>query len=222
MLFVLELAAALAVASVSDSRVSGPRVFSAFSYGARGDGRANDTASVQRTIDAAGAAGGGEAWLPANGTFLLGGGLNLLGHAYDGVTLRIDGKITIPTPAWSTQAQCGMANDKVWPHMLMHHLPTRLATRARAPGLREGVCVRAPAMRNHCRCGVGGCGVVSVAQNPGGVKGIFRSLCSILVVINVHQFTFTGTGSVTGFLFDEHKVHVPCLKEAPPRAVCLR
>jgi len=80
-----------------------------------GDGKSNDTAAIQRTIDAAAAAGGGGgvAHLPDNGTYLTGGGLHVLGHAYDGVTLRVDGAVTIPgqtaKPAWSTPEQCGSA-----------------------------------------------------------------------------------------------------------------
>ena len=71
----------------------------------------NDTAAIQRTIEAAAATGRGSvALLPSNGTYRLGGGLHLLGHAYDGVTLQVDGHVTVPDPSWSTQAQCGFAN----------------------------------------------------------------------------------------------------------------
>ena len=49
-------------------------IHNVFSFGAIGDGKANDTAAIQRAIDAAGKTGGGVAWLPPNGTFLLGGG----------------------------------------------------------------------------------------------------------------------------------------------------
>ena len=134
------------------------KVFSAFDFGAAGTGKGNDTAAIQRTLDAAAAAGGGVAWLPSNGTFLIGGGLSAIGHSYDGVTLRVDGAVTVPGPpqaAWSTRAECGMST------------------------------------------------------NRRGSGGIPRSLCSVLVVINVDGFTFTGFGSFTGFLFDEHKVPVP-------------
>ena len=94
-------------------QASAEKVFSVFNFGARGDGKHNDTAAIQAALDRAAAAGGGVAHLPANGTFLTGGGLNALGHAYDGVTLRVDGAVTIPGPAakplWSTPAQCGTA-----------------------------------------------------------------------------------------------------------------
>jgi hypothetical protein len=94
-------------------QASAEQVFSVFNFGARGDGKHNDTAAIQAALDRAAAAGGGVAHLPANGTFLTGGGLNALGHAYDGVTLRVDGAVTIPGPAakplWSTPAQCGTA-----------------------------------------------------------------------------------------------------------------
>ena len=89
-------------------------VFSVYDYGARGDGEHNDTAAIQATINAAAASGaGGVAHLPENGTYLTGGGLNVIGHQYDGVTLRVDGRVTIPGPTakppWSTREQCGTA-----------------------------------------------------------------------------------------------------------------
>ena len=152
MLFLPVLAASAAAAGSTTT------TFSAFDFGAAGTGKGNDTAAIQRTLDAAAAAGGGVAWLPANGTFLIGGGLNAIGHSYDGVTLRIDGAVTVPGPpqaAWSSRAECGMST------------------------------------------------------NVSGSGGIPRSLCSVLLVINVDRFTFTGMGSVTGFLFDEHKTPIP-------------
>ena len=42
-----------------------------------------------QALDAAAAAGGGVAWLPSNGTYLMGGGVHLLGHSYDHVTLKV-------------------------------------------------------------------------------------------------------------------------------------
>ena len=89
------------------------QIYSVYHFGARGDGKHNDTAAIQAAMNAAAAAGGGVAHLPHNGTFLTGGGLNALGHAYDGVTLRVDGAVTIPgptaKPAWPTPEQCGSA-----------------------------------------------------------------------------------------------------------------
>jgi hypothetical protein len=73
--------------------------FSAYAFGARGDGIHNDTAAVQAAIDAAAKVRGGVAWLPANGSYLFGGGVSLFGHQYDGVTLRLDGRVTVPKPA---------------------------------------------------------------------------------------------------------------------------
>lgn len=37
------------------------------------------------------------------------------------------------------------------------------------------------------------------------MPGIPRSLCSVLLVMNVDKFTLQGSGSFTGFLFDEHQ-----------------
>ena len=91
------------------------KVFSVYDYGARGDGKHNDTAAIQATINAAAAVGGGVAFLPQNGTYLTGGGLYLIGHSYDGVTLRVDGAVTIPGPTakplWTPPDQCGSAQD---------------------------------------------------------------------------------------------------------------
>ena len=55
--------------------------------------------AVQAALDAAAKAGGGVAWLPANGTFMFGAGVAAFGHGYDGVTLRIDGAVTVPKPS---------------------------------------------------------------------------------------------------------------------------
>ena len=130
MILALTLWAVAAVAAASSPAAAPPAVYSAFAFGARGDGKANDTAAIQRTIDAA-CATRGVALLPANGTFLLGGGMNALGHAYDGVTLRIEGNVTIPVDThWSTAAECGVAShwrdchfaDALSPSLLNHLL----------------------------------------------------------------------------------------------------
>jgi hypothetical protein len=105
--------AAVAAALPQATTSAGQQIYSVYHFGARGDGKHNDTAAIQAAMDRAAAAGGGVAHLPANGTYLTGGGLNALGHAYDGVTLRVDGAVTIPGPTakplWSTPAQCGTA-----------------------------------------------------------------------------------------------------------------
>ena len=105
------MAAALALGALSVAAASAPststggagrpaRVFSAFSFGAVGDGVHNDTTAVQATLDAAAHAGAGSvAWLPQNGTFLFGAGVAAFGHKYDGVTLQLDGRVTVPQPA---------------------------------------------------------------------------------------------------------------------------
>eukprot|EP01052_Picozoa_sp_SAG31_P032428 SAG31_NODE_3556_length_4126_cov_1.701266_1_plen_180_part_00 len=64
-------------------------VFNVYSYGAVGDGKANDTAAIQRAIDASVTAPGSNvAWIPPNGTHLLGAGIKFVGHRY--VSLKYD------------------------------------------------------------------------------------------------------------------------------------
>ena len=110
----LKVTAVACFAMATCSVAAAPQVFNVWSFGAAGDGKFNDTAAIQRTIDAAGAAGRGSvAWLPPNGTYLMGGALTLFGHKYDGVTLQVDGAVTIPTPAWSTEPPLINSSDGV-------------------------------------------------------------------------------------------------------------
>lgn len=90
--------------------LSSPAVFNVYHYGAVGDGSSNDTAAIQRAVDAA-AAVRGTAWLPANGTYMLGAGLKFRGHQYDGITLQVDGPFTL-------------IDDKLWPHCPISHCPS--------------------------------------------------------------------------------------------------
>ena len=179
-----------------------------YMFGARGDGKHNDTAAIQAAMNAAATAGGGVAHLPSNGTYMLGGGLNALGHAYDGVNLRVDGAVTIPgptaKPGWPTPEQCGTAehikgSGGTAPTCRALHpttLPCRCSHRlssARVCAVPIVVCHTHPLL------------VHKVANlHTSWRPGIPRSLCSVLLVMNVDRFALTGSGSFTGFLFDEH------------------
>ena len=70
---------------------AGQLVCSAFAFGAVGDGRADDTAALQRAIEACATAAGGTALLPANGTFLS-FGLSVPKSAR-GFALRVEGRL---------------------------------------------------------------------------------------------------------------------------------
>lgn len=53
-------------------RAADGKIFNVLEFGAAGDGKTNDAAAIQKTIDAAAAAGGGQVLLPAPHTFLSG------------------------------------------------------------------------------------------------------------------------------------------------------
>lgn len=60
----------------ASSLASAPDVFSVRDFGAKGDGKTDDTAAFQRALDAAGKAGGGVVWAP-RGNYLFAGSLNV-------------------------------------------------------------------------------------------------------------------------------------------------
>ncbi|WP_322032442.1 glycosyl hydrolase family 28-related protein [Paraburkholderia sp. J76] len=70
---------ALVVFALSASVVAAPLVVNVRSYGAAGDGQADDSASLQRAIEALNAAGGGELYFPA-GTYLHSEEITVSGH----------------------------------------------------------------------------------------------------------------------------------------------
>ena len=49
-------------------------IFNVQNFGAKGDGITDDTAAIQRAIDAAAAAGGGQVYVPT-GTYIVSGGV---------------------------------------------------------------------------------------------------------------------------------------------------
>jgi hypothetical protein len=75
----------------------GATVCNAFAYGAVGDGRADDTAALQRALTAC--ANGGTAYLPANGTFL---SFGISASSASNFALRIDGTLRFSnaTKSW--------------------------------------------------------------------------------------------------------------------------
>ena len=80
----------VAVAAMSMSLAANASVFNVLEFGAKGDGVAKDTAAVQKAVDAANAAGGGEVLLP-KGTYLCGSVFLKSGvdfHLADGAVLK--------------------------------------------------------------------------------------------------------------------------------------
>ena len=74
--FAGQLSAAVSIAAASSppfgQSANRPSLWNPITFGARGDGRANDTHALQRTIDACAAKGGGVVALPGGHTFLSG------------------------------------------------------------------------------------------------------------------------------------------------------
>eukprot|EP00727_Mastigamoeba_balamuthi_P012172 m51a1_g7578 putative polygalacturonase (462) ;mRNA; f:185262-186731 len=69
----------------------GDRVFDVTQFKARGDGRTDDSAAIQRALDAAKGAGGGVVVIPKGKTFLI-KGINIIG---DRTELRLDGNLLV-------------------------------------------------------------------------------------------------------------------------------
>ena len=67
-----------------------PHVYDVTAYGAKGDGKANDAAAIQRAIDHCSADGGGQVYFPRNHTFLA-GPVQLKSH----VELHLDATATL-------------------------------------------------------------------------------------------------------------------------------
>lgn len=93
------------------------RVFDADDFGARGDGRADDTRAVQAAIRAAARAGGGIVHLPA-GTYRisqlrLAAAVTLRGAGVTSTTILAIGRSGAPTIAAQGAANVGLANLKI-------------------------------------------------------------------------------------------------------------
>ena len=65
--------------TITDLTLNQAKVFNVKAYGAAGDGTTNDTAAIQSAINAAGAAGGGTAYLPA-GSYLTSSSISLVSN----------------------------------------------------------------------------------------------------------------------------------------------
>lgn len=83
-------ASALSPAQTSPPAAGSGATFNVTTYGAKGDGKAKDTAAFQKALDACAAAGGGTVLVPA------GPGSYLIGSVIVGAntTLQLDGKLT--------------------------------------------------------------------------------------------------------------------------------
>jgi polygalacturonase len=93
------------------------RVFNVDDYGARGDGRADDTRAVQAAIRAAARAGGGTVHLPS-GTYRishlrLAAAVTLRGAGVTSTTIQAIGKSGVPTVAAHGVANIGLSNLKI-------------------------------------------------------------------------------------------------------------
>ena len=85
-----------------------PAVYDVKSFGAKGDGKTLDTAAINKTIDAAAAAGGGTVYFPA------GSYLSVSIHLKSNITLYLDQGATIVAANTSKEAQYDPPEPNQW------------------------------------------------------------------------------------------------------------
>jgi polygalacturonase len=106
--FALLFSAAFRATSSFTASAAPPAVYDVKTFGAKGDGKTLDTAAINKTIDAAAAAGGGTVYFSA------GNYLSVSIHLKSNITLYLDQGATIIAATTSKEAQYDPAEPNQW------------------------------------------------------------------------------------------------------------